>query len=123
MTLKVQILQSFRRLLIILLGLMMTLFSEKMFISNICIHGLMPNFIKKSWTVSNQRPTWKIYFDFSICDISVSRRTGFASWYHVIYGFDSGSSGFVKNNNIWFTWNCFELICHNWYRFNYVESR
>ena len=32
----------------------MTLFSEKNLISHIkCIHGLMPNLIKKSWTVSN----------------------------------------------------------------------
>ena len=52
MTLKVRILQSLRRLFIILVGLMMTLFSEKMLISNVCISGLMPNLIKKSWTVS-----------------------------------------------------------------------
>ena len=31
----------------------MTLFSEKALISNRCISGLMPNLIKKSWTVSN----------------------------------------------------------------------
>ena len=31
----------------------MTLFSEKILISNKCLHGLMPNLIKKSWTVSN----------------------------------------------------------------------
>ena len=30
-----------------------SLFSEKMLISNRCISGLMPNMIKKSWTVSN----------------------------------------------------------------------
>ena len=36
-----------------MVGLMMTLFSEKMLISNICIRGLMPNLIKKPWTVSN----------------------------------------------------------------------
>ena len=30
----------------------MTLFSEKMLISNRHISGLMPNLIKKSWTVS-----------------------------------------------------------------------
>ena len=52
MTLKVRILQSFRRLFIILLSLTMTLFSEKMLISNICVHGLMPNLIENSWTVS-----------------------------------------------------------------------
>ena len=40
MTLKVKILQSLRRLFIIL-------------IFNICRRGLMPNSIKKSWTVSN----------------------------------------------------------------------
>ena len=32
----------------------MTLFSDKMFISHRCIHGLMPNLIKKSWKVSSQ---------------------------------------------------------------------
>ena len=31
---------------------MMTWFSEKMLIFNICRHGLMPNVSKKSWTVS-----------------------------------------------------------------------
>ena len=30
----------------------MTLFSDKMLISHRCIRGLMPNLIKKSWTVS-----------------------------------------------------------------------
>ena len=45
MTLKVQILQT-------LVGLTMTWFSEKMLILNIGRHGLMPNLIKKSWTVS-----------------------------------------------------------------------
>ena len=53
MTLNVRILQSLRRLFIILVGLTMTWFIEKMLIFNICRHGLMPNLIKKSWTVSN----------------------------------------------------------------------
>ena len=30
----------------------MTLFRDKMLISHRCIHGLMPNLIKKSWTES-----------------------------------------------------------------------
>ena len=38
-------------------GLTMTRFSEKMLIFNICRRGLMPNLIKKSWTVFNQRST------------------------------------------------------------------
>ena len=38
---------------LILVDLTMTLFSEKMLISHRCIRGLMPNLIKKSWTVSN----------------------------------------------------------------------
>ena len=42
-TLKVRILQSLRWLFIILVGLTMTSFSEKMFISNRCLRGLMPN--------------------------------------------------------------------------------
>ena len=47
MTLKVQILQTLRRLFIILVGLTMTLFSVKMLIFNLCRRGLMPNMIKK----------------------------------------------------------------------------
>ena len=39
-------------LLIILVNLTMTLCSEKILISNRCISGLMPDLIKKSWTVS-----------------------------------------------------------------------
>ena len=52
MTLKVQILQTLRWLFIILVGLTMTRFSEKMLIFNIRRRGLMPNWIKKSWMVS-----------------------------------------------------------------------
>ena len=55
-TLKVQFLQILRmlfNLFIILVGLTMTWFSEKMLIFNTCRHSLMPNLIKKSWTVSN----------------------------------------------------------------------
>ena len=39
--------------LIILVGLTMTIFSDEMLISHRCIRGLMPNLIRKSWTVSN----------------------------------------------------------------------
>ena len=53
MTLKLRILRSLRRLFIILVSLTRSLFSEKMLISNRCISGLLPNLIKKSWTVSN----------------------------------------------------------------------
>ena len=56
MTLKVQILQILMRLFIILAGLTMTWFSEKMLISNGCIGGLMPYAIKKSQKVSTQKP-------------------------------------------------------------------
>ena len=41
-------------LIIILVSLTMTLFSEKVLISNRCIGGLMSNLIKKSWTDSIQ---------------------------------------------------------------------
>ena len=34
----------------------MALFNEKVLISNRCISGLMPNLIKKSWTVSIMDP-------------------------------------------------------------------
>ena len=49
MTLKIQILQTLRRLFIILVGLTMTC----LFSICICRHALMPNLIEKSWTVSN----------------------------------------------------------------------
>ena len=39
----------------------MSLFSEKVLISNRCISGLMPNLIKKSWTVSSL-----IRFEYSL---------------------------------------------------------
>ena len=42
-----------QRSLIILVGLTMTLFSEKMLISTRCVCGFMPNLYKKSWMVSN----------------------------------------------------------------------
>ena len=42
---------NFCRLFIILVSLTMTLFREKMLISHKCILGLMPNLIKKAWTV------------------------------------------------------------------------
>ena len=44
---------NFEELFIILVGLMMTWFIEKMLIFNTCRRGWMPNLIKKSWTVSN----------------------------------------------------------------------
>ena len=46
--------QFLSALFIILVVLPMTLFSEKMLISHRCIHVLMPNLIKKSWTVSTK---------------------------------------------------------------------
>ena len=48
------ILRSLTRLLIILVSLTRSLFSEKMLISNRCISALMPKLIKKSWTVSTK---------------------------------------------------------------------
>ena len=52
MTLKVRSLRCLRRLFIILVSLTMTWFSEKMLIFKTCRRVLMPNLIKKSWTVS-----------------------------------------------------------------------
>jgi hypothetical protein len=43
---------------IILVGLTMTRYSEKMSLSNRCIRGLMPNLIKKSWRVSKLYIGW-----------------------------------------------------------------
>ena len=56
------ILKSSRRLFI-LVGLTMTWLSEKMLTFNICRRGLMPNLIKKSWTVSNQYASLLFYSD------------------------------------------------------------
>ena len=42
-----------RRSLIILVGLTMTWFSEKLLISTRCLYGFMPNLDKKSWMVFN----------------------------------------------------------------------
>ena len=49
MSLKLRILRSLTRLFIILVSLTMSLFSEKVRISDICICDLMPNLIKESW--------------------------------------------------------------------------
>ena len=48
----------------ILVSLTMTLFSEKVLISNRCISGLMSNLIKKSWTVSTLElmPLYRVTF-------------------------------------------------------------
>ena len=60
MTLKLRILRSLTRLFIILVSLTRLLFSEKMLISNRWISGLMPNLIKKSWTVSTLGTWYKL---------------------------------------------------------------
>ena len=54
MTLKLRLLRSLTRMLMILVSLTSSLFTEKMLISNRYISGLMPNLIKKSWTVSTK---------------------------------------------------------------------
>ena len=51
-------------LFIILVSLTMTLFSEKVLISNRCISSLMSNLIKKSWTDSNQKVQQNIVWKF-----------------------------------------------------------
>ena len=62
MTFKVRSLQSLTRLVIILVSLRMTLFSEKMLISNRWISGLMSNLIKKSWKVSKRDPLFHTFW-------------------------------------------------------------
>ena len=47
-----------------MVSLTVTLFSEKMFISTRCIHGFMPNSIKKSVTVSSHCGTVKKLHNF-----------------------------------------------------------
>ena len=48
-------------LFIILVDLTMTRFSEKMLISNRCIHGFMSNLIKKSWRTLFLRLNYKLW--------------------------------------------------------------
>ena len=50
-------------LFIILVSLRMTLFSEKILFFNRYISGLMPNLIKKSWTVSINHPIKNLLVD------------------------------------------------------------
>ena len=59
-------------LFIILVGLTKTLFSDKMLISHRCIRGLMPNLIKKSWTVSIVYVLFFVAHQMSIFEIIVS---------------------------------------------------
>ena len=81
MTLNVQILQTLRRLFIILVGLTMTWFSEKMLIFNICRHGLMSNLIKKSWTVSNWR-MYPIHYEVQCTYITITNNHSL--WYLIL---------------------------------------
>ena len=69
MTLKIRILPSFWRLLIMLVGLTMTWYSE-MLISARCICGFMRSLHKKSWTVSNRRIAW---LSLVVCTTCISR--------------------------------------------------
>ena len=63
---------------IILVGLTMTLFSEKMLIFHRCICGLMPNLIKKSWPVSLQTVC---LLGQTFCPLARSR----PSLWHILY--------------------------------------
>ena len=54
MTLKIRILICLRRLLITLVSLTMTWFSEKNSTGWMWLHGFMPNLFKKSWKVSDK---------------------------------------------------------------------
>ena len=66
MTLKIRILNYAKRLFIILVGLTVTLFSEKMLISSTGICGFMPNSIKKSVTVSTCEAKSLVKTGFSV---------------------------------------------------------
>ena len=76
------ILRSLTRLLIILVSLTRSLFSEKMLISNRCISALMPKLIKKSWTVSTK------YVPHSIC-VRFSQLQWMLQKFHVTRSFDT----------------------------------
>ena len=87
------ILRSLTRLFIILVSLTRSLFSEKMLISNRCISGLMPNLIKKSWTVSStdlltpEPPEGDANFDFVFPDFVSVTRTRITNWFFPILEF------------------------------------
>ena len=59
--------QFLSALIIILVSLRMTFFSEKILISNRCISGLMSYLIKKSWTVSSPYAFISISVQIFIC--------------------------------------------------------
>jgi hypothetical protein len=59
-TLSTKNVPKFSALFIILVSLTMTLFNEKVLISNRCISGLMPNLIKKSWTDFTGPVLWNL---------------------------------------------------------------
>ena len=61
-------------LFIILVGLTMTGFSEKMLVSTRCIHGFMSNLIKKSWTDSTYGPATALILTHKIPLIKIQAR-------------------------------------------------
>ena len=81
MTLKIRISKSLTRLFIILAGLAMIWFSEKILVSNIYKHGLMPNLIKKSWAVPN------IYFReiFIFCSFALDKHLLYCEIYCYLF--------------------------------------
>ena len=60
-------------LFIILVSLKMTLFCEKILISNRCISGLMSSLIKKSWTVSTVQHSNQCDRSIQLCQIAYKR--------------------------------------------------
>ena len=88
-------------LLIILVALMGTLFSEKMPISTRCIHGFISNLIKKPWTVSikdwgEEKIAWKVVLSFT--------------WKWI--------STLCRPSTVWNNWN----ICLTWHLLIHEKS-
>ena len=104
MSLKVRILQSLTRLIIFLVSLRISLFSEKTLIFNRCISGLMSNLFKKSWTVSITGATRKKnpqhhnkFMSGNFCTLNFKIST--LCWYH------------MKRLTVQFRWHCTAMQC------------
>ena len=75
----------FEKAVHILVSLRMSLFSEKMLISNRCISGFMSNLIKKSWTVSNlgvkPQTHEEVVECFFVSDVTTQKWKGLVPYY------------------------------------------
>ena len=78
LTLKIRILQSLRRSLIILVGLTITWYTEKMMDSTVCYCGFRPNSHKNSWRVSYLHGNQNLLY--ILVDKTLQNTDGWTSW-------------------------------------------